>query len=120
MRSADVAIIGGGVMGSSIALHLLEAEPGTRVIVLERDPSYTRASSALAMGGIRQQFGSAVSVGLVRLSIPFWHTFDDSMRERGIDSRANFRQRGYLFLVGHDQVPIFEQRLSLEASLGAC
>ncbi|HTM58233.1 MAG TPA: FAD-binding oxidoreductase [Candidatus Udaeobacter sp.] len=119
MQTADVIVIGGGVMGSSIALHLLDAEPRLRVAVIERDPSYARASSALAMGGIRQQFSSSVSIALVQHSVRFWSGFDDSIRARGQESRANFRQRGYLFIVGHDQIAAFEQRFKLQSSLGA-
>ena len=55
---ADVIVIGGGVIGSSIAYHLLDDGFAGRVIVVERDPTYARASSNLAMGGIRQQFSS--------------------------------------------------------------
>ena len=119
MRSADVAIIGGGAMGSSIAYHLRQDGFPGRVVVIERDPGYARASSALAMGGIRQQFGSAVNIQLVQRSIPFWREFDSRLSTPGRASRANFRQRGYLFLVSHDQAVIFEQRLKLQQSLGA-
>ena len=43
--SFDVAVIGGGVMGLSTAFHLLEREPGLKVAVVERDPTYARAST---------------------------------------------------------------------------
>jgi FAD-dependent oxidoreductase domain-containing protein 1 len=117
-RAADVVIIGGGVMGSSIALHLREAGIA-RVIVVERDSTYARASSQLAMGGIRQQFGSALNVRLVQLSVPFWRAFDERMSRPDRAIRANFRQRGYLFLVGRDQTAAFEQRLKLMRLAGA-
>jgi len=118
MKTADVVIAGGGVMGCSIALHLREAG-ASRVIVIERDPSYAHASSNLAMGGIRQQFGSALNVRLVQLSLPFWKSFDERMSRSGLAVRANFRQRGYLFLVHPDQAPAFERRLELMRSCGA-
>jgi glycine/D-amino acid oxidase-like deaminating enzyme len=119
MRTAEIVIIGGGVMGSSIALHLRRDGFTGRLLVLERDPTYARASSALAMGGIRQQFGSEVNVRLVQHSVAFWRGLDALADRYGHRSRANFRQRGYLFLVHGDQVPAFEQRLKLQASLGA-
>ena len=119
MRAADVVIIGGGVMGSSIALHLMDARPEMRVTVLERDAAYVRASSALAMGGIRQQFSLAPSIALVQHSIPFWQRLDERVRAAGQESRANFRQRGYLFLASADQAAALEHRFKLQSSLGA-
>lgn len=117
-RTADVVIVGGGVMGCSIALHLREAGIA-RVIVIERDSSYARASSHLAMGGIRQQFGSALNVRLVQLSVPFWRAFDERFSGPGAPIRANFRQRGYLFLASQDQASAFERRLKLMVDCGA-
>ena len=67
--SADVVIIGGGLVGCSTAFHLLEDDFKGRILVIERDPSYQFASSALAMGGIRQQFMSAVNVRMVQYSL---------------------------------------------------
>ena len=65
MTTADVVIIGGGVVGSAAAWRLrLDGFTG-RVVVVERDRTYARASSFLAMGGIRQQFGSRVCVRMV-------------------------------------------------------
>lgn len=118
VSSADVLVIGGGVMGCSIAIHLREAGVG-RVTVVERDPTYARASSHLAMGGIRQQFGSALNVRLVQLSLPFWKAFDERMSSPRGPIRANFRQRGYLFLANGDQAPAFERRFKLMQSCGA-
>jgi glycine/D-amino acid oxidase-like deaminating enzyme len=116
--TADVVIVGGGVMGCSIALHLREAGVA-RVVVIERDSTYARASSHLAMGGIRQQFGSALNVKLVQLSLPFWRALDQRMSRPGRPIQANFRPRGYLFLVDRDQSESFERRLSLMRGCGA-
>ncbi len=119
MSRADVVIVGGGVVGCSVAYHLLTEGFGVRVVVVERDPAYTRASSALAMGGIRQQFSSALNVSMVQTSLPFWRDFDERMARAGHAARANFRQRGYLFLVEHAQAPRFEERIERQRSCGA-
>ena len=63
--TADVVIVGGAVVGSSVAWHLREQGFTGRILVVERDRSYGRASSFLAMGGIRQQFCTAVTVRMV-------------------------------------------------------
>ncbi len=115
---ADVIVIGGGVIGSSIAYHLLdEGFPG-RVIVVERDPTYARASSNLAMGGIRQQFSSALNIQLAQFSIAFYARFD---RRFGLTGAAAvvFRQRGYLFLVDASNRDRFDARFERQRSLGA-
>jgi NADPH-dependent 2,4-dienoyl-CoA reductase/sulfur reductase-like enzyme len=50
-----VVVIGGGVMGSALAYWLTRLEPSVSVTVIERDPSYEHASSALSAASIRQQ-----------------------------------------------------------------
>src|SRR5215510_5895156 len=65
----DIIIIGGGVVGSSVAFNLLQDGFKGRIVVMERDSSYQFASSALALGGVRQQFMSAVNVRMVQYSL---------------------------------------------------
>jgi FAD-dependent oxidoreductase domain-containing protein 1 len=106
--SADVVIIGGGVVGSSIAFNLLEDDFKGRVLVIERDPSYQFASSALAMGGVRQQFMSRVNVQMVQYSI--------RVLEQSPECR--FRQRGYLFLGAESNWNKLRRRYEVQKSLG--
>ena len=94
-----VVVVGGGVIGSSIAYHLVrDGHPGP-VVVVERDATYARASSFLAMGGIRQQFSSTVNIRLAQYGARFYAAFDRALRVPGHTPRADFRRRGYLFLV---------------------
>src|ERR1041385_4446226 len=91
---ADVVIIGGGVMGSSIAYHL-KSDPhftGT-VAVIERDPTYARASSALSASSIRQQFSTPLNIHLSRFGIGFLR----QAREL-LDVDLGLKEPGYLFL----------------------
>ena len=113
-----IVVIGGGVIGSSIAFHLRSRDSASEVFVVERDPTYRRASSQLAMGGIRQQFSSRANIGLAQYSVRFYRQFDIRFG-RLQDARANFQQRGYLFLVNEETADRFEARLSLQRSLGA-
>ena len=114
-----IAIVGGGVIGSSIAYHLVrDGYPG-RVAVVERDATYARASSFLAMGGIRQQFSSAVNIQLAQYGTRFYAAFDRTMRVPGHSPRADFRQRGYLFLVDEAASDRFAARLERQRRLGA-
>jgi len=63
----DVLVIGGGVMGASVAYWLTRMAPGTKVRVVEMDPSYTYASTALSVASIRSQFSNPVNVQISRL-----------------------------------------------------
>lgn len=105
---ADVLIVGGGVIGSSIALHLKNDGFKGRVVVVERDPSYQFSSSALAMGGVREQYMSAVNVAMAQYSIDFYERTPE----------VDFRQRGYLFLGNKENWARLQRRYDIEKSLG--
>ncbi|MDP6582099.1 MAG: FAD-binding oxidoreductase [Vicinamibacterales bacterium] len=114
-----VVIVGGGVIGSSIAYHLRRDGHAGRVVVVERDSTYTRASSFLAMGGIRQQFSSAVNVQLAQYSTRFYAEFDRTLKVPGHEPHVNFRQRGYLFLADDASSDRLEARIERQRRLGA-
>src|SRR2546423_8160134 len=90
----DVLIIGGGVMGSSIAYHL-KSDPNFtgEVVVIERDPTYARASSALSASSIRQQFSTPLNIHLSRYGIGFLR-----QASKLLDVDLGLKEPGYLFL----------------------
>jgi FAD-dependent oxidoreductase domain-containing protein 1 len=114
----DIVIIGGGVVGSSIGLHLRRDGFTGRILVIERDPTYLKSSSYLAMGGIRQQFGSRENIGMVQYSLGFYAELEQMIRVLGVESLA-FRQRGYLFLVDEARAETFRRRIARQRALGA-
>lgn len=92
MPAADVVIIGGGIVGSSIAYHLTEA--GCKnVVVLEREKHQGKGSTGKSMGGVRAQFSTPVNIRMSLYSIPFYASFEE---RTGHDS--GYRPQGYLFL----------------------
>jgi glycine/D-amino acid oxidase-like deaminating enzyme len=105
---ADVVIVGGGVIGSSIAWNLKRDGFTGSVVVVERDPSYQFASSALAMGGVREQYMSAVNVAMAQYSIRLYEQTPE----------VDFRQRGYLFLGNKENWARLQRRYEVEKSLG--
>jgi len=117
--SADVVIVGGGVVGCSIAARLRQRMAGARVVVVERDPTYARASSRLATGGVRQQYDSALNVAMARYSVAFYSRFDELCASAGHRAHAWFRQRGYLFLANAANAAMLERRFETQRASGA-
>jgi sarcosine oxidase, subunit beta len=92
-RTADVVVVGGGVVGTSAAYHLADARAG-HVLVLERADHLAAGSTGACAGGFRYQFSSEVNVRLSRASIPMITGFTE---EHGLP--LDVAQHGYLFLV---------------------
>ena len=95
MKPADVVIIGGGVIGCSIAYHLARRAPADRVVVLEREAALGMGSTAKATGAIRSQFSTAENIGLSRLSLPIYRRLEE---ETGYS--VYFRAHGRLIVTG--------------------
>ena len=94
----DVVVIGGAVMGASCAYWLTRMQPGLRVLVVEQDPSFARASTALSVASIRSQFSTGVNVAISRFGIEFIRDFQGHLgHDVGIPS-LGFKENGYLFL----------------------
>jgi FAD-dependent oxidoreductase domain-containing protein 1 len=100
MESCDVAVMGGGVMGASAAFWLTRMQPGLRVTVIEPDPGYARAATALSVASIRQQFTSAVNVKISRFGIEFIRNFGEFIGPDGGVPDLGLRENGYLFVTG--------------------
>jgi sarcosine oxidase subunit beta len=107
-----VVIVGGGIIGASVAFHL--AERGfTEVTVVERH-RIGEGSTARATGGIRQQFTSRVNAAMVHRSVGFWSEF-----EQRTGAPFDFRRHGYLFLLSSDeQLGTFRRAVAMQNELG--
>jgi sarcosine oxidase subunit beta len=111
-ETVDVAVIGGGVIGLSVARELGRAGVGG-VVVVEREPAVGQGSSARANGGVRAQFTTAVNVAFSRFSIGELEGLD---RATGL---LGFRQTGYLLLTGTPQGErALRAALALQRALG--
>src|SRR5215468_8174100 len=111
-RTASVVVIGGGVVGCSIAYHL--ARRGVKdVLVLERD-AVGAGTTSKAAGGIRGQFPTETEIRFSLESIGVFERFEE---EFGVD--PGYRKIGYLFLIGEtDDLEGFKPRVALQQQLG--
>ena len=98
-KSRDVIVIGGAAVGGGVAYHLL-ADSGFRgrVLVLEPDPSYRRAATALSAGGVRQQFSTPVNILASRYGMAFFRDAPEALETGGEPADICLREGGYLFL----------------------
>lgn len=112
-KTADIIIIGGGVMGASTAYHL--AARGERnVILLEKEDFFGMGATGRCAGGVRYQFSTEINVRLSLESLPMLERFREE-----IGQAVDYRKIGYLFLLTHqDDVTVFKRNVEMQKHLG--
>ncbi|KAM6172591.1 FAD-dependent oxidoreductase domain-containing protein 1 [Erethizon dorsatum] len=120
---SDVVIVGGGVIGLSVAFWLktLEKRRGAiRVLVVERDQTYSRASTGLSVGGIRQQFSLPQNVQLSLFAIDFLRNINEHLAV--VDAPPldlQFNPSGYLLLASEEGAAVLESNVRMQRQEGA-
>ncbi|MGA9496460.1 MAG: NAD(P)/FAD-dependent oxidoreductase [Terriglobales bacterium] len=97
MHTADVVLIGGGIVASSIAYHLVAAGC-QNVLVIERETAQGKGSTGKSMGGVRAQFSTPVNIRMSLYSIPFYASFEERL-----GYPCDYRPQGYLFCATNDK-----------------
>ena len=92
-HTADVVIVGAGIIGGSIAFHLLERDPRLRVVMLEKEAEPGTGATSKATGGVRFQFSTEANVRLTQLSYRYF-----THAEEILGSPVDFLRHGYLFV----------------------
>jgi sarcosine oxidase subunit beta len=111
-ESAEVVVIGGGVMGASIAFHLAEA--GVQDVLLLDKGQLAGGSTSKAAGGVRAQFSDPVNIALGMRGLD---AFEDFPRRPG--QEIDLHQPGYLFvLTDPEQVAVYERSVALQNAMG--
>ncbi|MEN5181630.1 FAD-binding oxidoreductase [Comamonas testosteroni] len=98
MQELPIVIVGGGAIGSAIAYFLTLQQPGVPVMVIERDPSYAQASSALSASSIRQQFSTAINIALSQFGIGFLRNLKTELAVGNDQPDIGLVEDGYLYL----------------------
>ena len=113
----DVAIIGGGIIGSAAAFFLARDGGAARIAMIEADPSYACATTPQGAGGVRQLFSRPENVAMSQYSLRFYENFAANVGDDTYQPDIDFRKQGYLFVVGEDGAETLERNAALQTSM---
>ena len=112
-RTADIVIIGGGVMGVSIAYHLA-ARGNNKILLLEKEQFFGQGATGRCAGGVRYQFSTEINIRLSLKSLPMLEGF-----EAEIGQPIDYRPCGYLILLSNQKdLDAFKHNVQLQHRLG--
>jgi len=114
----DVIIIGGGIIGSALAYNLMGIDNRLRVLVVERDPTYAKASTTLSMTNARIQFSLKQNIQVSQYAFDVLESFEDDMMVDGEKPAIRYRREGNLFLFDENGQEAARQGFDLQQSLG--
>jgi sarcosine oxidase subunit beta len=111
--TAEVVVIGGGVMGASTAYHLAQRGQ-TGVVLLERNQFFGQEATGRCAGGVRYQFATEINIRLSQASLPMLEGFKEELGQA-----VDYRPCGYLFVLTREaDVRAFEKNVELQRRLG--
>jgi FAD-dependent oxidoreductase domain-containing protein 1 len=116
MARYDVVIIGGAIVGSSIAYYLREEGFSGSIALVERDPQFSHSATTLSCASIRQQFSIPENIRLSQFTLALFRRLEE---EFGAGSDIGFREKGYLILAGENGLPILKQNHAVQEAEGA-
>ena len=112
-HTAEVLIIGAGIIGASVAYHLA-IRGCTNVLILEKAEAPITGSTAFSAGGVRHQFAREVNIRLSKYSIGRLKNFSEE-----VGGHADLRQTGYLFVINNEDTwAEYQEQVRLQHSLG--
>ena len=110
---ANIVIIGGGVMGASIAYHL-SARGNNKILLLEKEQFFGQGATGRCAGGVRYQFSTEINIRLSLKSLTMLERFEDE-----IGQSIDYRQCGYLILLTDQKdLDAFKHNVQLQHRLG--
>lgn len=112
----DIVIIGGAIVGSSIAYYLREEGFSGSIALVERDPQFAHAATTLSMASIRQQFSIPENIRLSQFTLKLFRRLTETF---GADADIGFREGGYLILAGENGLPTLQANHDAQIAEGA-
>ncbi len=105
-------------MGTAVSTYLLKSNPNLNILIIERDSTYTRASTVLSAGNIRVQFNIKENIQMSLYGLEVLETFADEMTTADFSPNIDFRQQGNLYVVDSEGEAFAKQGVALQQSLG--
>ncbi|XP_076269391.1 FAD-dependent oxidoreductase domain-containing protein 1 homolog [Rhynchophorus ferrugineus] len=114
----DILVVGGGAMGSSVAYWLKEKTnfDSFNLVVLEKDMTFSKCSTSLSVGGLRQQFSLPENIQMSLYGFEFIRTLK---RRFGPEAEVNFTPHGYLVLASEEGAEQLIDNSKIQRDLGA-
>ncbi|QQK77748.1 FAD-binding oxidoreductase [Salicibibacter cibarius] len=117
-HTADIIIIGGGVIASSIAYNLLNDGYEGEILIFEKDRTYEFSSTPRSVGGIRQLFTTDINIQISQFSHQVYKKFAEAMADNHEKAEIDFKQRGYLLLGKEANMPYLNEHLEVQHKHG--
>lgn len=115
-QTADVVIVGGGIMGSAVAYALTHAPtPPRRVVIVERDLAFREASTPRSAGGVRHQFSTPENIALSQATLTL---LAELTARFGADADPGFKEQGYLILASEPGVAVLRANAETQRAHG--
>ena len=116
---ADVVIVGGAIIGSSVATFLAgRPDFDGRIVVVERDPTFRTSSTTLSAASIRLQFSTPLNIEISQFGVEFLKSPDRYLAVDGEVPEVDFVENGYLFLATDAGLPTLEHNHAVQRALG--
>ena len=117
-KNYDVILIGGGIMGSSTAYHLMKADPTLKVVVIEKDLAYEKSSTTLSMVNTRIQFTLKENVQISQHALEVFDHFGETMQVGDKKPEIFLKKEGNLILIDEKTEASARKAYEMQKELG--